>query len=211
MANKDVNSLITQLKDNLQKAQEKLDFQKEVLSKNEVVNKHHFAIELEEPKHTAMSIVKEIGRLQELFSDHSQRLLEAISLKDNHDVVEAVKSIRLVVPPTPSNTPVVQAVNNLKKDLAKLEQMNTVLQELLVCFKQSNSEPIKEEEPQYDSEVDKTSDGFYLGEALPGSEIGKPVWRIQRIIQDRGSIRTKWANGNPEFDKAWTKRKEFSY
>ena len=55
----------------------------------------------------------------------------------------------------------------------------------------------------------------YVGEALPGSPIAAPVWRIKKIVEDASGSPTLttvlYADGDTKFDNAWSGRAGLSY
>lgn len=57
-------------------------------------------------------------------------------------------------------------------------------------------------EPLMSSRVDSTSTpGYtYFGDAAPGSAVGDPVWRINRVSASGEQL---WASGSTEFNQPW--------
>lgn len=51
----------------------------------------------------------------------------------------------------------------------------------------------------------------YKGYALPGSNTSDPVWAIQKVITDKNTTSSLWAEGNRNFDKVWDERTELNY
>ena len=59
--------------------------------------------------------------------------------------------------------------------------------------------------------LDDTHDPIlYLGEAVPGSSISDPVWRIRKLDTTSG-ISTLWANGEASFVNQWDERLNLIY
>ena len=53
---------------------------------------------------------------------------------------------------------------------------------------------------------------IYKGEAIPGSSISSPVWRIKKTtIAGDNDISDQWADGNADFDNIWSDRLTLSY
>jgi hypothetical protein len=53
---------------------------------------------------------------------------------------------------------------------------------------------------------------LYRGEAVPGSAESAAVWRIRKItIAVDNDVSETWADGNDNFDKAWSDRAGLSY
>lgn len=52
-------------------------------------------------------------------------------------------------------------------------------------------------------------DLIYRGEALPGSEVGAPAWRIWRV--SAGGNVVEWADGDGDFDNVWDDRALLTY
>lgn len=77
----------------------------------------------------------------------------------------------------------------------------------------SGTIPVLEEAIMYARRIDFITDNLiYRGEAKPGSSDDSPVWRIYRIvISADGDVSESWANGNANFDKAWTDRLTLNY
>jgi hypothetical protein len=50
----------------------------------------------------------------------------------------------------------------------------------------------------------------YIGEAVPGTAQGSALWRIKKIDTSSGVVVT-WADGNSNFDNAWTGHAGWSY
>lgn len=76
-----------------------------------------------------------------------------------------------------------------------------------------SSTPIVEEVAMYAKRVDFVSDNlFYKGEALPGSSIVDPVWRISRTtIGTDGDVTEEWVSGSALFGYVWNDRLTYSY
>lgn len=56
------------------------------------------------------------------------------------------------------------------------------------------------------------TDLIYKGEAVAGSSINSPVWRIKRTtISNDNDISDQWADGNADFDNVWADRLILSY
>lgn len=51
----------------------------------------------------------------------------------------------------------------------------------------------------------------YVGQAQDGSDIGDPVWQIQRITSSGGATEIEWADGNNDFDNVWDDRAALTY
>lgn len=51
----------------------------------------------------------------------------------------------------------------------------------------------------------------YVGQAQDGSDIGDPVWQIQRITSSGGATEIEWADGNNDFDNVWDDRSSLTY
>lgn len=69
------------------------------------------------------------------------------------------------------------------------------------------------EEEVYDIEIDDTVSGvIYIGQALPGSSVSDPVWRIRKITEALdGDSSAQWAGATNEFVHAWTDRLTLAY
>lgn len=69
------------------------------------------------------------------------------------------------------------------------------------------------EEEVYDIEIDDTMSGvIYIGQALPGSVVTDPVWRIRKITEALdGDSSAQWAGGTNEFIHPWTDRLSLAY
>ena len=52
---------------------------------------------------------------------------------------------------------------------------------------------------------------IYKGYAVPGTGEDISVWAIQRISNREGIFSYHWAQGNKNFDKKWTNRREYQY
>lgn len=53
---------------------------------------------------------------------------------------------------------------------------------------------------------------IYKGEAVVGSSLTSPVWRIKRTtIANDNDISDQWADGNADFDNVWSDRLILSY
>jgi len=53
---------------------------------------------------------------------------------------------------------------------------------------------------------------IYIGEALPGTDTGDLLWRIQkRTYTDNKLVAIKWADGSAEFVKEWDERATYTY
>lgn len=63
-----------------------------------------------------------------------------------------------------------------------------------------------------DVEVDDYSqeDIVYIGYARPATQESEAKWRIKRLDVSSG-LKTKWADGNHEFDNVWTDRATLTY
>jgi len=70
-----------------------------------------------------------------------------------------------------------------------------------------------EDEIMYSKRVDFIDDStLYRGEAVPGSSESESVWRIRKItIAADNDVTETWADGNDNFDKAWSDRAGLSY
>lgn len=51
----------------------------------------------------------------------------------------------------------------------------------------------------------------YVGQAQDGSDIGDPVWQIQRITSSGGATEIEWGDGNNDFDNVWDDRSSLTY
>lgn len=51
---------------------------------------------------------------------------------------------------------------------------------------------------------------IYIGQALPGTLVSDPLWRIQQI-NTAGGVQIAYANGSPTFQAAWASRLTYSY
>lgn len=51
----------------------------------------------------------------------------------------------------------------------------------------------------------------YIGQAQDGSDIGDPLWQIQRITSSGGATEIEWADGNNNFDNVWDDRAALTY
>lgn len=64
----------------------------------------------------------------------------------------------------------------------------------------------------YESKYDEASSTIsYWGRALVGSGESDSVWKIQRITISGASVITEWADGNANYDNAWSDRAILSY
>ena len=54
-------------------------------------------------------------------------------------------------------------------------------------------------------------DVIYKGEAEPGSPESDAVWRISKITFVDEDATEQWAEGNANFDKAWSSRLNYNY
>lgn len=72
---------------------------------------------------------------------------------------------------------------------------------------------IIEDLAMYAKRVDFISDNlFYKGEALPGSSVADPVWRIVRTtIGSDGDVSDEWVDGSAGFSHRWIDRLTYTY
>lgn len=67
----------------------------------------------------------------------------------------------------------------------------------------------------YSKELDYDVNGnvIYFGEALAGTALGDPTWRIRKMAYDvNGNVLSAlWAQGSNTFVNAWTSRAGLSY
>lgn len=71
----------------------------------------------------------------------------------------------------------------------------------------------KEDSELYIKEVDFiTDDELYRGEAVPGTGLGDPNWRIRHIvIAPDGDVSVRYAGGTTNFDAVWADRAGLVY
>jgi hypothetical protein len=67
--------------------------------------------------------------------------------------------------------------------------------------------------PVYATRTDFVSASLaYVGEAAPGTLDSAPAWRIKRLtLGADDDVTTEWADGNANFDNAWSDRASASY
>jgi hypothetical protein len=52
----------------------------------------------------------------------------------------------------------------------------------------------------------------YIGEALPGSDVADPAWRIKKLdTSSDPEVQVTWADGTADFDKVWNDRATYTY
>jgi hypothetical protein len=70
-----------------------------------------------------------------------------------------------------------------------------------------------EDDMRYSKQVDfVTDDLFYKGEALPGTAVAAPSWRISRTtVSNDGDVAEEWAEGSSEFSHIWDNRASYTY
>jgi|SRR6056300_156066 hypothetical protein len=66
-------------------------------------------------------------------------------------------------------------------------------------------------EVQYNKLIDQEGSFYYIGEALPGTDVSEAKWRIKRIEEVGDDFNILWAEGSANFDKIWDDRATFSY
>ncbi len=70
-------------------------------------------------------------------------------------------------------------------------------------------------DPNYTIEVeyDVSNNPIYVGESKPGTNTVDLRWRIRRINYDAANnpLNVVWAEGNGNFDKAWSLRHGYTY
>lgn len=73
--------------------------------------------------------------------------------------------------------------------------------------------PVITDQQIYAKRVDFINDNLlYKGEAIVGSAILSPVWRISRItIGNDGDVTTEYANGSASFTNVWSDRTILGY
>lgn len=78
---------------------------------------------------------------------------------------------------------------------------------------QIEDQPVIIDSKIYTKRVDFINDNLlYKGEAIVGSAILSPVWRIKRItIGNDGDITEEFANGNADFINSWSDRTILGY
>lgn len=72
---------------------------------------------------------------------------------------------------------------------------------------------INEEDMVYAKQTDFVTDNLiYKGEAVVGSLLSAPLWRIRRlVISLDGDVAETWASGNANFNKIWDDRLSLVY
>lgn len=51
----------------------------------------------------------------------------------------------------------------------------------------------------------------YIGEAVPGTALSEPKWRIKKILTTVAGVDILWADGNSDFDNVWDDRATLTY
>lgn len=79
---------------------------------------------------------------------------------------------------------------------------------------EDNRLPVKDETRIYEERRSYNSDNQveYIGEAEPGSEDTRPVWRIhKRTYSNKRLTKISWAGYNEKFNKIWNNRSSYNY
>jgi hypothetical protein len=85
----------------------------------------------------------------------------------------------------------------------------------MVMFEITKLAPIQiEDQPvivipkSYTKRIDFINDNLlYKGEAIVGAAVSASIWKIKRItIENDGDVSEEYADGNDNFDNAWTDR-----
>jgi len=73
--------------------------------------------------------------------------------------------------------------------------------------------PPGEEDVAYDLEVDDSSTPTrtYIGQAIPGTSVASPAWRIKLITESGAGTSINWADGTAAFSKVWDDRLDYTY
>jgi len=101
-----------------------------------------------------------------------------------------------------------QAIIPKSFDINKPQWLETLIEEV----KKKEEVPEKEEKPEYVFIVDtKPTNKVYIGYAKPGTKEDEKAWQIKRVMKKDSGFASEFADGNPDFDNAWSKRGLLEY